>query len=130
MPSSMRLTETAMDKIILRNIKAFGHTGCLQEEKENGQFFYVTLELFCEDIPGKRSDDLEDTIDYAKATDIVIRTVSEDKSNLIEHLAYKIGNEVLAFNSLASSVDVTVSKPSAPVDAEFETMEVRITVAR
>lgn len=119
-----------MDKIILRNIKAFGHTGCLPEEKENGQFFYVTLEFFCEDIPGKRSDDLEDTIDYAKATDIVLRTVGEDKSNLIEHLAYKIGNEALALNSLASSVDVTVSKPQAPVDAEFETMEVRITVAR
>ncbi|MCR4689588.1 MAG: dihydroneopterin aldolase [Saccharofermentans sp.] len=119
-----------MDKIILKNIKAYGHTGCLEEEKINGQYFFVTIELSIEDIEGKRTDMLCDTIDYSKVALIAQRIVSEDKGNLIEHLAYEIGKASLEVSDSILSVIVTVSKPSAPVECEFETMEVRIELAR
>ncbi len=119
-----------MDKIILKNIKAFGHTGCLPQEKADGQYFYITCEITCEEIPGRISDELNETIDYSKVCELILKITAEDRSDLIEHLAYKIADSVLKTAPLASRVDVTVSKPSAPVDAEFETMEVRISVAR
>ena len=31
-----------MDSISLKEMKIYGYTGCLPEEKENGQFFFVS----------------------------------------------------------------------------------------
>ena len=39
-----------MDVITLKNMDFFGHTGVLPEEKENGQLFTVTAELYFEEI--------------------------------------------------------------------------------
>ena len=54
-----------MDKITLKNMAFFGHTGCLEKEKRNGQEFVVTIEVFFDRIIGCDSDNLEDTADYA-----------------------------------------------------------------
>ena len=43
-----------MDVITLKNMDFFGHTGVLPEEKENGQLFTVTAELFSRSKPIKR----------------------------------------------------------------------------
>ena len=119
-----------MDSITLKNMEFFGHTGCLPEEKENGPRFVVTVVIVFEEIKGKVTDDLNDTCDYSKVFEKVKETVESDRSDLIEHLAYKIGGVVLDIAEGSAAVCVTVSKPDCPIDGKFETMEVSITRER
>jgi dihydroneopterin aldolase/2-amino-4-hydroxy-6-hydroxymethyldihydropteridine diphosphokinase len=119
-----------MDRISLKEMKLFGYTGCLPEEKKNGQYFYVTVDMYFRDIPGRLTDDLKDTVNYANVYYMVEKLVSTTKFDLIEHLAYKIGRSVIAYSRLIDSVRVLVRKPDAPVDGTFDSMETEITVRR
>ena len=119
-----------MNRIGLDKMKIYGYTGCLPEEKEKGQYFIVSVDLFCKDIPGAVTDELNDTINYAEVYAAVEKIVSGSKFNLIEHMAYVIGREVIAYSSLIDSVRVTVRKPDAPVEGLFEAMEAEVTVRR
>lgn len=115
-----------MDSIVLKNMVFFGYTGCFEEEKRNGQKFVVTIEIYFDRITGCDTDKLEDTANYADICDGAKTIVENDSGNLIEHLAQKIADMVLIKAPSACSCAVTVGKPNAPVDAVFETMEVRI----
>ena len=115
-----------MDSITLKNMVFYGHTGCFEEEKRNGQKFVVTIEVYLDRIIGCDTDKLEDTANYAVLCEKAKAIVEGDRGNLIEHLAQLIADMVLSEVPDASSCAVTVSKPDAPVDAVFETMEVRI----
>ena len=115
-----------MDRITLKNMVFFGHTGCFEEEKRNGQKFVITIEVFFDRITGCDTDKLEDTANYAVLCEKAKAIVESDTGNLIEHLAQQIADMVLKEVPEAVSCAVTVGKPDAPVDAVFETMEVRI----
>lgn len=115
-----------MDKITLSKMEFEGHTGCLDFEKTDGQKFIISLDIFIDRIRGCYTDDLSDTADYAKIYGLTKEIVSEDKGNLIECLAQKIADGVLKSDNRIDKVQVTVSKPEAPVKGIFETMEVTI----
>ena len=115
-----------MDVITLKNMDFFGHTGVLPEEEENGQLFTVTAELFFDEIRGAETDRLEDTTNYAELYALIRELVENDRSDLIEHLAKKICDVILDYAPECVKTAVTVSKPDAPVDGIFETMQVRI----
>ncbi|MBR2548610.1 MAG: 2-amino-4-hydroxy-6-hydroxymethyldihydropteridine diphosphokinase [Clostridiales bacterium] len=119
-----------MDKITLSKMEFEGHTGCLDFEKTDGQKFIVSLDLFIDRIRGCYTDDLSDTVDYAKIYEVTKTIVTEDKGDLIECLAQKISDGVLKADSRIDKVAVTVSKPGAPVKGIFETMEVTIERSR
>ena len=115
-----------MDKITLSKMEFIGHTGCLDFEKADGQKFVVSLELFLDRIKGCYTDELADTVDYAKIHDAVKEVVTGDKGNLIECLAQKISDRVLSEDNRIAEIKVNVSKPDAPVDGVFDAMEVTI----
>ena len=119
-----------MDKITLSKMEFEGHTGCLDFEKTDGQKFIVSLDIFADRIKGCYTDDLADTVDYAKIYEITKDIVAGDNGNLIERLAQKISDGVLKADDRIDIVQVTVSKPEAPVKGIFETMEVTITRCR
>ena len=112
-----------MDCIRMKNMEFFGHTGCMPEEKENGQRFVVSVDITFGTIYGKITDSLNDTCDYSRVYEMVKKTVENDRGNLIEHLAYLIAGEVLKTEPRAVNVTVTVGKPDCPIDGRFETME-------
>ena len=116
-----------MDYILLSKMKFYGHTGCFEEEKQNGQTFYVTVRLGIDSILGSYTDELEDTVNYAEVYEICKSIVTTYSNNLIEYLAGKIADKILEFDSRIDEAEVTVSKPEAPVNGEFETMAVTIT---
>lgn len=115
-----------MDSIVLKNMVFDGHTGCFEEEKINGQKFVISIEIFFDRIKGCKTDELSDTADYSVICEKTKEIVENDSGNLIEHLAGLIADMVLSKAPDAVSCTVTVGKPEAPVDAVFETMEVRI----
>lgn len=119
-----------MDRVSLKEMKLFGCTGCLPEEKKNGQYFYVSIDMLFKDIRGAVTDELSDTVNYADVYKIAETIVSKSRFDLIEHLAYEIGRTVIASYDSIDAVKVLVRKPDAPVDGQFDSMETEITVRR
>lgn len=116
-----------MDSIIMRDMKFTGHVGCLESEKQNGQPFIITCEMFFDPtIDGCYTDKIEDTVDYSVVFDIIKNTVEEADCDLIERLAQMIAEKVLAFDQRIKKTVINVSKPEAPIAGTFGSMEVRI----
>ena len=119
-----------MDHVKMCDMEFYGFTGCLPEEKEKGQVFVVTCDMGFEGLPGARTDELSGTVDYSEVYELIKDIVSSSRGNLIENLAYRLVECVLGYSELISEVSITVSKPSAPVDGVFRTMETTITRRR
>lgn len=115
-----------MDKIVLRNMEFWGRIGCLPEEKTKDARYLVTVELFIDEIAGADSDRLSDTVDYSKVFEIARDVIESGPMDLIEYAAGRIAREVKARYAEVSRAAVTISKPDAPIDGVFETMEVTI----
>jgi dihydroneopterin aldolase len=115
-----------VDIIRIAGIKSFGHHGALPEEKRLGQRFTVSVDLEVDTRPAAAADDLTKTVDYAE----VIRTVEGQLTGkpvyLIETLAQQIAARILATFPVIKAVTVEVTKPFAPVAAEFESISVKI----
>lgn len=116
----------AVDTIRIAGIKSFGHHGALPEEKRLGQRFNVSVDLEIDTRPAAAADDLKLTVDYAE----VIRTVEAQLTGkpvyLIETLAQQIAARILGTFPVVKAVTVEVTKPFAPVAAEFDAISVKI----
>ena len=119
-----------MDHVKMCDMEFYGYTGCLPEEKEKGQVFIVTCDMGFNEIPGAVTDKLEDTVNYAEVYELIKDIVTTGRGNLIENLAYNIAGCVLGFSNLIDEVTITVSKPQAPVEGIFRTMETTVTRRR
>ena len=120
------MRDDSLDEIRIDNIKVFGHTGVLPSEKENGQFFYVSLRMYLFLGEAGREDDLSKTVNYAEVCQKVYEIVSGERCDLIETLAERIADRMLSDYDRINGIEVTVNKPQAPVEVEFENIAVRI----
>lgn len=104
----------------------YGYIGCLEQEKMISQRYLVTVAMDIDHIKAAETDLLEDTVDYSEVFEIAKAVISTESMNLIEHAAGRIAEEIkLRFDGI-DKVSVTVSKPDAPIDGVFETMEVTV----
>ena len=116
------------DRLSLVGMRFEGRHGVLPHEKVNPQPFEVDLVLHLDLADAAATDDLGATVDYANLFDLV-RAIAEGRSfDLIEALAGAIASAVLAATGpdRVSSVEVRVRKPQAPIDGDFETVEVAL----
>ena len=74
-----------------------------------------------------QSDDLDDTVDYSAVSEAVSRVVKNERYQLLERLATRIG-EVCRTDDRVSAVTVTVRKLHPPVRAMLDHVAVRVTV--
>jgi dihydroneopterin aldolase len=117
--------ERCRDKIIMQGLEFYGYHGVLPGEQEIGQRFLVDLELTTDlEHPG-RLDDLSGAIDYSEVYGLVAKIVTKERFDLIEALAERIAQAVLAGYSV-EEVMVRVKKPHAPVGGIFDYMGVEI----
>ena len=119
-----------MDHIVMSEMSFHGYVGVFPEEKDRGQTFIVSCDMAFDKIPGAVTDKLEDTVDYSVVYDVIKAEVMSSRCDLIEHLAYEIAGKVLDCSDLIKSVEITVSKPEAPVEGNFKTMLTKITRSR
>jgi dihydroneopterin aldolase len=107
------------DRIVLQNIRLQGRHGYYDHELETPQPFEVDVELLMNLQPAGIDDDLEKSIDYGRAFDIVRQIVESTSYRLLEALAEAISHELLA-DFRISEVAVRVRKPavrlSGPLD--------------
>ncbi len=115
------------DQIRVNGIKALGYHGVLPHEAVEGQEFSVDLLVTLDLRAASLSDDLTQTINYADLAQIAYDNIVGERVQLIERLAGRIAEEISSTYPQITSVSVTVHKPDAPVDVNFEDISVTIT---
>jgi dihydroneopterin aldolase len=115
------------DRVAVRGIRAFGRHGVLPEERRDGQEFVVDVAMSFDTRPAAAADDLARTVDYSAMAQGVVAIVSGEPVDLIETLAGRIADQVLA-DPRVDEVEVSVHKPQAPVGVPFD--DVIVTVIR
>lgn len=119
-----------MDKIIIKDLEIYAYHGVFDEEKEEGQPFVVTAELFVCLREAGQTDNLDETINYAKVCDDIAQVMNSEKYNLIEACAENIAEKILLDYHSVQKVHIIISKPKAPIDMVFDTVCVDITRGR
>jgi dihydroneopterin aldolase len=114
-----------LDRIDLVGIGGWGHHGVLDEERENGQRFFVDVSLGLHLAPAAVTDDLDLTVDYGDLADGVHRVISGEPQKLIESVAQRVMDLCLAHGPVQWA-SVTVHKPMAPVQVPFTDVSVTL----
>ncbi|MFY7064456.1 dihydroneopterin aldolase [Nocardiopsis changdeensis] len=115
------------DRIALRGLRARGHHGVFDFERREGQDFVVDAVLYLDLAPAAASDDVADTVHYGLLADRLVAIVTGEPVDLIETLAERLAAECTA-DPRVRGVELTVHKPSAPIEHEFA--DVSVTVVR
>jgi len=118
------------DQIVLTGIHGFGYHGLFEQERKDGQDFFVDLTLEVDLRAASTSDAILDTVNYAEITDLVVEEITTNPVNLIEKLAGRIADRVLTQHVKVDSVTITVHKPQAPVAAQLKDIAVVVTRTR
>lgn len=116
----------SLDTLTISGIEGFGHHGVFEAERRDGQVFLADLALAVDTRAAARTDDLQDTVDYGNLVARVVKAIESDPVDLIETLAERIADTCLE-DDRVRSVEVTVHKPHAPVDATVGDVALRIT---
>ncbi|GAA3635561.1 dihydroneopterin aldolase [Microbacterium awajiense] len=117
------------DQITLTGLRVFGRHGVLGHERRDGQHFIVDLSMTVDASAAGRSDDVGDTVHYGEVAERVAQLVGGEPVNLIETLAVRIAEAVLA-GWPVRAVTVTVHKPEAPIEVPFDDVAVTVTRGR
>jgi dihydroneopterin aldolase len=104
-----------MDSIHLTGIRCYGYTGYLPEEQILGQWFEVDVKLWLDISTAAKTDAIEDTVDYRSVIAKVQHIVKTSKFALIERLVAVIADSILIECDRVLTVQVTLSKPAAPI---------------
>lgn len=107
-----------MDELVLKGLRYHANHGYFDHERVDGNDFEVDLRFSLYLDPSARKDDLDLTIDYSKAQQLVSEVMHGESVKLIETIAFKIG-ELLEKNfKNVDHFQVTVRKLNPPMQAE------------
>ena len=119
-----------MDKIIIKGLEIFAHHGVYDNEKQKGQHFVINAELFTDTVKASLSDEIDDTVDYAKVCEFIQDFMTGCSLNLIETLANELARKILIKYNEIKSVSLEICKPEAPIPIKFENVSLKIKRSR
>lgn len=115
-----------MDCIKIEQLEIFAYHGCNEEEKRDGQKFYVDASLYTDVKTPGLSDDLDETVNYAKACKFIHKFMTENRFDLIEAVAEQTTRAVLKEFPKIRAMDFTINKPNAPIKLPFGNVAVSV----
>jgi len=115
--------------IKLKNIKVFAFHGCLKEETKIGSDYRVDLVVIADLKQSSISDKLTDTVDYV-LLNAIVKEEMNIPSKLLETVAKRILNRVLAESNLVTKVKVYISKINPPINGDVEMVTIKLTEKR
>lgn len=113
--SPVRPARDESDRILVEDIRFYGHHGVTAAEQDVGGWFSVDVELALDLTPAALSDDLEATVDYGSVVRRVVAIGTGERVRLIERLAGLVTDALLR-EFPAREVTVRVRKLTAPLD--------------
>ncbi len=109
--------------------KVFAHHGVLPQENVVGAYFYVSVRLEMDNNAALLTDNVDDTVGY----DLLSRIITEEmavRSSLLEHVANRIKDRVLALAPAATRLSVRIEKENPPLGIECRGAGVEVTFVR
>ncbi len=115
-----------LDEVFLEGIELFGYIGVLEDEKREGQTFYIDVALGVDLREAGKSDLLARTINYAEVFTLAEQLMDEARCDLIETYAEQLAEEIFAYFDLAQTAKITVRKPDAPIEGKFRAVGITL----
>ena len=118
------------DRIQLRGLRALGHHGASPGEQDRPQPFEVDIDVEVDMAAAAASDVLADTVDYGTLAAVSARVITDERWHLLERLAARVAEEVLAVDGRVERVTVVVRKLRPPVPVDLASAGVCLTRRR
>jgi dihydroneopterin aldolase len=121
------VTGTPDDRLELRGLRVLGTHGALPEERVRPQPFELDLDVCFDAAPAAVSDRLEDTVDYGSLIETAVEVVAgPGHLVLLETLAARTAEALLASDDRVAVVEVAVRKLRPPVPFDLVSAGVRV----
>ncbi|MFM8752032.1 MAG: dihydroneopterin aldolase [Actinomycetota bacterium] len=114
------------DKIRVTGVEAIGYHGLYDSEREIGQPFIVDVELSLDLQKAGKTDDLSYSVDYNDVAILIHNEIIGTPVKLIEALAERISEKIMAAYPTIEKIKTTVHKPRAPISVAFGGVSVTI----
>lgn len=111
--------------IYLREVRFHANHGVMPQERAVGADFTVDLKVGFPFGDAMKSDDVEDTLNYAELYEIVKQEMALP-SKLLEHVAGRIADAVIKEFPKVTSIDLCVTKVNPPMGADCKGAGVEI----
>ncbi|MBQ6899086.1 MAG: dihydroneopterin aldolase [Clostridia bacterium] len=108
-----------MDKIIIKDLKLFAYHGVNDEEKINGQNFVLDITVWADLAKPCVSDNVDDTVSYAKIIKKVREVFTAEKYDLLEKAAQVVSDAIFDSFDKVQECEILLKKPEAPIKADF-----------
>lgn len=118
-----------MGKIALEGLEFFAYHGFHQEERKIGNRYSVDIVVETNFDQALHSDELAETVDYAKLYEVV-QTEMQQPSNLLEHVAQRIADQIFTVFTRVTAIQVTVSKFNPPIGGICRRAYIELTKVR
>ncbi len=112
--------------IEIKGLHVFANHGVLDFEKKDGQEFIVDAKLYCDLCKPAFDDSINSSTNYAAVCETINDYMKSTTFDLIEKVAYELTKEILITYPLVDEVDITLHKPNAPIQLEFDDVMVNI----
>ena len=114
-----------MATISINDMRFYAHHGCFEQERVIGTNFRVDLVFETDTRRAEETDNIADTVSYLDVYQVVKREMAQP-SNLLEHVARRIGERVLADFAAVETVTVKVSKLNPPLGGQMDSVSVEL----
>jgi len=115
-----------MERISIIGLELIAFHGVNSEERRHGQVFLLDMLLEADLSRACASDNLEDTVNYAKVIKTAAAAFTREPRSLIERAAQVTAQAVLEGFPAVEAVTLRVHKPDAPVKMPFEDISIEI----
>lgn len=118
-----------MAVITIKDMRFYAHHGCFEQERAIGTHFRVDLSFTTDTKKAEVSDNIADTVSYLDVYQVVKAEMMKT-SHLLEHVARRVGEKVLADFPAVESVTVKVSKLNPPLGGQMDSVSVELSLGK
>jgi dihydroneopterin aldolase len=115
-----------MDKVFVSGLELDAKHGYYDEERQVGNRFRFDVVVSAPTMKAAKTDDLDETVDYSVIAGLIKQAADGPSAKLVETLAERIAESVIARFAVAEKVWVRVAKldPPATEGAEHAGVEI------
>ena len=115
-----------MAKVRIKNMMFYGFHGLYEYEREQGQKFFIDIEIETKDDSAAAADDPVNAVQSATVYAVVRDNVENKRFMLLQALGHHVNLELLQAMPMAKSSTIVIRKPSVPIAGPLDCVEVEV----